>query len=177
VAPEFDLIERLRTQPDTVWSITRNSGLRLNSKGHLERVETIVADFRHDRRWLALTRPAGRVDFAGRVLEWRVREVEGRAAWRPYAGAQGEVFDAARVGETVVVRHWQPGDRFQPAGFKVPAKLQNLFVTNKVARQERSRRLLAETASGEIFWVEGLRIGERFKVKSGTRQLLIWTWR
>jgi hypothetical protein len=36
---------------------------------------------------------------------------------------------------------------------------------------------VAASARGEIFWVEGLRIGERFKLTAATRQCLLWRWR
>jgi hypothetical protein len=37
--------------------------------------------------------------------------------------------------------------------------------------------VVAEARNGEIFWVEGLRIGERFKLDKGTRRALKWCWR
>jgi len=36
---------------------------------------------------------------------------------------------------------------------------------------------VATTAAGEIFWVEGQRIGERFKLDKRTVQRLKWRWR
>ena len=56
-------------------------------------------------------------------------------------------------------------------------KLQDLFTNAKVPASERRRRLLAETADGRIFWVEGLRIAEPFKLTATTRKELIWRWR
>jgi hypothetical protein len=35
---------------------------------------------------------------------------------------------------------------------------------------------VAETARGEIFWVEGVRISERFKINRRTRMRLHWAW-
>jgi hypothetical protein len=32
------------------------------------------------------------------------------------------------------------------------------------------------TRHGEIFWVEGLRMGERFKLTPRTRRRLVWRW-
>jgi len=39
-----------------------------------------------------------------------------------------EYFDADKVGATVGLRHWKPGDRFQPIGLASPRKLQDLFM-------------------------------------------------
>jgi hypothetical protein len=37
--------------------------------------------------------------------------------------------------------------------------------------------VVAATASGEIFWVEGLRIAEGFKLDKSSRRGLKWAWR
>jgi tRNA(Ile)-lysidine synthase len=55
-----------------------------------------------------------------------------------------------------------------------PVKIQDLFTNARVPAEERRRRLVAASASGDIFWVEGLRIGERFKVTPATRRCLVW---
>jgi len=36
--------------------------------------------------------------------------------------------------------------------------------------------ILAATARGKIFWVEGLRIGGQFKLLPETRRKLVWNW-
>ena len=56
------------------------------------------------------------------------------------------------------------------------SKLQDLFVNQKIARARRHRLVVATTARGDIFWVEGLRIGERCKVQPGTKEILRWQW-
>jgi len=93
--------------------------------------------------------------------------------WRPGC----EFFDANRVGAVVRLRYWRAGDRFQPSGCASPAKLQDLFTNLKVPRAQRHRLVIGETAAGEIFWVEGLRIAERFKLDNQTIRCLKWTWK
>jgi tRNA(Ile)-lysidine synthase len=85
-----------------------------------------------------------------------------------------EQFDAERVGNVVELRHWQPGDRFQPLGFKTPSKLQNLFVNRKIPAIKRRDLWVAANAEGVIFWVEGLPPGEQFKLRPDTRRILGW---
>ena len=75
------------------------------------------------------------------------------------------------------MRHWQAGDRFEPIGLGRAAKLQDLFTNAKVKATERRRRVVAARASGELWWVEGLRIGETCKVNSLTKRWLIWRWK
>jgi hypothetical protein len=59
---------------------------------------------------------------------------------------------------------------------KEPVKLQDLFTNAKVPQALRRTLIVAETALGEIFWVEGLRIGEEFKLDPNTRFKLKWHW-
>jgi tRNA(Ile)-lysidine synthase len=87
-----------------------------------------------------------------------------------------EFFDADRVGERVVLRHWRAGDRFQPIGLGQSAKLQDLFTNAKVPALEKRERVIACAASGEIFWVQGLRIGEMAKIRPETSRFLEWRW-
>jgi tRNA(Ile)-lysidine synthase len=124
---------------------------------------------------------AGEVLFEGLRLSWRITGRPRASSLKPPArsrpGRPGcEFFDADRVGTPVVLRHWQPGDRFQPIGMPISVKLQDLFTNEKVLPKERHALIIAATAKGEIFWVEGLRISERFKLSQTTRRRLQWTW-
>ena len=87
-----------------------------------------------------------------------------------------EYFDADKVGARICLRHWQPGDRFHLIGGAAAAKLQDIFTNLKVPPAERRCRVLAATAQGDIFWVEGLRIGEGFKLDKKTVRRLTWRW-
>ena len=55
-------------------------------------------------------------------------------------------------------------------------KLQDFFTNAKVPRARRRELIVATTASGEIFWIEGLRIGERFKLDKAIQRRLKWKW-
>jgi tRNA(Ile)-lysidine synthase len=96
---------------------------------------------------------------------------------RPAARPVREAFDADKVGGKVTLRHWRPGDRFQPIGMKSSVKLQDLFTNWKIPRARRRELLVAAAENGEIFWVEGLRISENFKLTQQTNRQLIWHWR
>ncbi len=120
---------------------------------------------------------AGRGAFGGRTFRWRV-EAMGRfrlpAKRSGKRAAVRECFDAEKIGDEIILRHWQPGDRFQPIGLKSAAKLQDLFVNATIPAARRRALVLATTAAGDIFWVEGLRIGERFKLTPQTRRKMVW---
>jgi tRNA(Ile)-lysidine synthase len=81
------------------------------------------------------------------------------------------LLDADRTGVDLSVRTWEPGDRFVPLGMRGRKKLQDFFVDVKVPRQERPRVPLV-VAAGQIAWVVGFRVDDRFKVTDSTRRML-----
>lgn len=83
-----------------------------------------------------------------------------------------EWFDAGAVGDELTVRLWRPGDRFQPIGMQESKKLQDIFVDEKVPPTQRRRTPLFVAANGEICWVFGYRIGEKFKLTEHTTRAL-----
>ncbi len=115
--------------------------------------------------------------FDGVQFKWRIRPGGDGTVRAQNKPESCEYFDADKVGLAVVLRHWQPGDRFQPIGMPTAVKLQDLFTNEKVLRNVRHELIVGVTASGEIFWVEGLRMGERFKLDKTTRRRLQWAWK
>jgi tRNA(Ile)-lysidine synthase len=85
-----------------------------------------------------------------------------------------ETFDLEQIGPEIILRRWQPGDRYVPIGMKKSVKLQDCFVNQKIPKAERHRLLIATTSTGEIFWVERLRIGELAKIGQNTSTMLQW---
>lgn len=177
VAPSFELIESLRLASDRLVTAEQGLQLRRTADGAVRPGRVKTASFDPRQLTVELAGPAGKAAFGGLGLEW-ARQPLALGAWRgPHPGPGGERFDADKVGGTVHLRHWQPGDRFQPIGLPRAAKLQDLFVNLKVPHVERRRRVLAATCQGAIFWVEGMRIGEQFKLDRATRNCLEWRWR
>ena len=76
----------------------------------------------------------------------------------------------------ILLRHWHPGDRFQPIGMKSAVKLQDLFTNAKIPQAQRQGLILGLTADGDVFWVEGLRISERYKLSKSSIRRLQWRW-
>jgi tRNA(Ile)-lysidine synthase len=169
IAPDFDIIERLRKSEAQVM-IAAGKVVARNAQGELAVSELGRVVFDAAERWID-ARQAGSLAWGGLALEWRC-ELGG--AFEPAAG--GERFDADAVGADVLLRHWRPGDRFRPIGMSTAVKLQDLFVNAKVPEAERRRRVIAARSSGEIFWVEGLRIGEAAKCTGATQRILRWKW-
>lgn len=93
-------------------------------------------------------------------------------AWEVDArlGAAGEAtLSAERLGPVVTVRAWREGDRMRPAGLGGTKSLQDLFTDRKVPRALR-RSLPVVEAEGEIAWVAGVAVGERFRAEEGTER-------
>lgn len=75
------------------------------------------------------------------------------------------------------IRHWQAGDTFQPLGMQGKhQKVQDFFSNKKVTRIEKKRIWLVETKRGEICWIIGHRIDERFKLLSNSEHFVALTF-
>jgi tRNA(Ile)-lysidine synthase len=81
----------------------------------------------------------------------------------------GEIGDVvlSGLGDAVNVRAWRDGDRMRPAGLGGSKSLQDIFTDHKVPRELR-RSLPVIEAGGEIAWVAGVAVGERFKQEPGS---------
>jgi tRNA(Ile)-lysidine synthase len=79
-------------------------------------------------------------------------------------------FDAEQINLPITLRKWKDGDQFQPLGMQGHQKISDFLIHQKVARPDKDQVYVLESG-GEIFWVIGMRVDERFKVKDSTTQL------
>lgn len=111
-------------------------------------------------------------------IGWRflLEEVELEEGERPEFSADPlrEVIDRDRIEGQLILRSPRPGDRLRPLGLEGTKKLQDLFVDEKVPREERARVPLVCDRRG-IIWVVGLRLSEDYKVTLRTRRALVIT--
>lgn len=171
---DFGLIELLRGSAGCPIQVSGECVVLRDAHGRLTSRTATPARFAADRRLLDLKTGAGSARFAHLKVHWRiVRQVSPRL---PRRVAGREWFDADRIGPGIVLRHWCRGDRFQPIGMGKAVKLQDLFTNAKISRPQRHQLVVATARSGELFWVEGLRISERFKLDKGTVRRLKWQW-
>jgi tRNA(Ile)-lysidine synthetase-like protein len=73
------------------------------------------------------------------------------------------------------VRTRRPGDRFHPLGLAQPKKLKDFLIDRKIARDRRDRLPLL-LWNGEIVWIAGVEVSERFKVTCPVRGTLYEVW-
>lgn len=82
------------------------------------------------------------------------------------------LFDAALLGNKLVVRNWRPGDRFWPAHTKAPKKIKELLQEKHVPQAQR--HLWPVVLDGqEIIWVKGFPGRAQMRPVEGKPALLI----
>jgi len=178
VAADFDLVEQLRASADKFVSVGSGLTASRDASGKLKLREHQSAKFNTGELDVNLSGRAGDVNFGGTRFKWQIDLRQKSQSQLTFAVTKSkrEFFDAGKIGSKVILRHWRAGDRFQPIGLKSAAKLQDLFMNAKIQRERRRKLIVAEAASGKIFWVEGLRISENFKITPKTKRQLIWRW-
>lgn len=174
VVPQFEHVELLRRRVGEWVSVRAGMLCRRSAGGRIETQVGPPATQPNVEAAVELGGPRGQVNFGPLAIQWSLAAGCKLPARRNH---HAECFDADRVGASVLLRHWRDGDRFQPIGMSGSVKLQDLFVNQKVPRAHRHQLAVATTASGDIFWVEDLRIGELFKVTAATRRILKWRWK
>lgn len=174
VVPDFDLIERLRNSPAAVCCVGPEIAVKRDANGEIHLSSTESATANSDTLEFDIAGERGKVNFGNLHIQWSI-ESRPRVA-RLQRSAGQELFDADKVGRRIILRHWRAGDRFHPIGMGQPVKLQDLFTNQKIPRERRPDLVVATTETGEIFWVEGLRISEPFKLTPETRRQMRWQW-
>ncbi len=201
VVPDFAQVESLRSVPHRPVNLSgvQRANLRQKREGTGAQVPLTIAAAsvaRDEHGLIFFPEPAsknpgvsslelpvelnlrGKMSLGGGSLKWRIENPRNTGAGPRLKGrGLSEYFDADELGERIFLRHWRPGDRFCPIGLNQTVKLQDLFTNAKIPRNLRHTLILGVTERGDIFWVEGLRISERFKVTPATQRYLVWQWK
>lgn len=80
-------------------------------------------------------------------------------------------IDGESVGERVLVRTWQPGDRMLPLGMSTCKKLQDIFVDRHVPRSQRATTPLFFSET-HCLWAAGVCLDHRVRLTTSTRRIL-----
>ena len=174
IPADFTLVERLRRSPEQRFTIVPQVTVLCDANGRLNFHESHAPKSNSLEVEVNFASGAGEVIFEGKRISWTVDPLKTFRLPRPEHGK--ESFDADKVGPRIVLRHWRLGDRFQPIGMKQAVKLQDFFTNQKIPRERRHDLVVAVTADNEVFWVENLRISERFKLTPQTTRRLTWRW-
>lgn len=77
-------------------------------------------------------------------------------------------LDADKITFPVTIRKWRSGDHFFPFGMKQKKKLSDYFIDRKYSMLDKENILILESA-GEIVWIIGERIDDRYRITPSTK--------
>jgi len=80
-------------------------------------------------------------------------------------------FDYDKLKQGIIFRKWKKADYFFPIGLSGKKKLSNFFVDEKYNLLQKGRQWLMITG-GDICWIVGKRIDDRFKVDGKTKKII-----
>ena len=78
-------------------------------------------------------------------------------------------LDSDKLRFPLALRHWRHGDRFCPLGMKGSKLLSDFFVDQKFTEYQKQNVWLLVSADGDILWVVGYRMDDRFKIVDDTK--------
>ncbi len=87
------------------------------------------------------------------------------------AKANQAFLDADKINFPLTIRKWETGDSFHPFGMKGMKKLSDFFIDNKFTNYEKQNALLL-CSGGEIIWLIGYRIDNKFAITKDTKNIL-----
>lgn len=94
-----------------------------------------------------------------------------KAQYTTNGGAEFIDADAVKSSE-LVLRSWSDGDSFVPLGMKAKKKISDFFVDAKIPIYEKHQIPILETKDGQVVWVCGQRIDDRFKITDATKRVM-----
>jgi tRNA(Ile)-lysidine synthase len=83
-------------------------------------------------------------------------------------------LDAEKLNFPLLVRRWQKGDYFRPLGMEGIKKVSDFFVDSKLSLADKENTWIL-TNAGDIVWIIGMRLDDRFKITEKTRNILLLT--
>ncbi|MBQ8307371.1 MAG: tRNA lysidine(34) synthetase TilS, partial [Alistipes sp.] len=86
-------------------------------------------------------------------------------------GDQVALLDADKLTYPLLLRRWQEGDWFVPFGMTGRRKVSDFLIDNKVSMAEKERQFVL-LSGGEIVWVVGRRIDDRYSLTPSTENVL-----
>ena len=87
-----------------------------------------------------------------------------------YTGSESDL-DCERLGRSLYLRNWRPGDRYCPMGSEAPKRLKILFQEQRIPLWER-RKWPIITDGETILWARRFGIAEGFGVTAATRAVM-----
>lgn len=74
----------------------------------------------------------------------------------------------------LTLRPWQQGDQFYPLGMQTAKKLSDFFIHQKIPLHKKTGIPVLVNGNGDIIWIGGHRMDERYKVSGKTKKVTIF---
>ena len=94
--------------------------------------------------------------------------------YKPDTSKNIACIDFDKLSFPLEVRKWRKGDRFYPLGMKQFQKISDFLINNKVSVPDKED-VYVLTSNGEVVWLMGYRIDERFKITGATKKIYLCT--
>lgn len=112
-------------------------------------------------------------------VEWNTRTIilEACSRWELSTDQHIEHVDVDKLVFPLTLRSWMAGDRFQPLGMRENKKISDFFIQEKVSRWQKSTVPILVNGNGEVIWVVGLRLDNRYKITKNTKKVIKFVYR
>jgi tRNA(Ile)-lysidine synthase len=169
---EFDFSEQVVA--DLILSLDKHSGKIFESSSHklvLDRTVIIIQPKKKLVKEAFLIREnQNDIYFQGYQLKLLHNESPIIIKSNPMATS----VDAEKLIFPLTIRNWQTGDYFFPLGMQHRQKLSDFFVHQKVPLHQKQEILVLVNGNGEIIWLSGYRLDDRYKVQASTKKVIIF---
>lgn len=81
-------------------------------------------------------------------------------------------LDYQKIRYPISLRNWKPGDFFYPLGMKSKKKMSDYMIDRKYSIPEKEKLMILES-DGNIVWLIGERIDNRYRITRNTKKALI----
>lgn len=158
---------------DLVKALSREPGKLFYSPSHVLEVsrETLLLyplEEEKRERYQVIEPDQTTVKFEDQVFQFMTQaEIDWNECQQPRVAC----IDRDLVQYPLTLRHWQEGDYFYPLGMNHSKKLSDFFVDEKFSRLQKAKALVLES-QGEIVWIIGDRMDNRFRITENTTRVL-----
>ncbi len=149
------------------------TGKRFYSQRHvacIDRGDIVVAPIEEDDNCQTLVNRNQLRSYCGNsVLYYEHTDIDNISDYN--APAEIAYLDEDKLEFPLTLRRWQEGDTFIPFGMCGRKKVSDYLIDRKVSLVEKSRQFVL-ISGGEIVWLVGRRIDDRFAITSRTENVL-----
>ena len=104
-------------------------------------------------------------------IRLKINKFDKYPEYKPDINPDVACLDGDKLQFPLLLRQWKHGDKFHPLGMKKIKKLSDFFTDAKLSLIEKERcRVLV--SGGQIVWIAGMRIDDRFKITDKTNAVV-----